>query len=412
MTPNQQDTNHSIATSTTPKLGSPAQAFGELVATSLASDPRFYLFSPDETTSNRLDAAYNVSERAWSLPREQWDLPEATSGHIVELLSENVLFATMLGHIMSGEPGIMTSYEAFFNIITSQLVQHIKFLQQSSAVSWRMACPAINLLSTSTCWRQDHNGFSHQSPLLISTLLSLPSNRVNCLFPVDDTSAIATYHFMQHSKNVVNLTTFNKDPLPRWIDYDHAEFQLKNGGASIFAFASHATPEQVLATEPDFIFTAAGDIVTTEALAAMEILHQDMPSLKIRFVGLTALSYNAIGTTNNPLPHTTFEQYFPAGKPIIANFHGYPATLAQILSRYTHPSRILVHGFSDHGTTTTPFEMLSLNQASRYHLCLDVAHRLKRADLVDKYRNIITRNSAHAKSTSLDLPECTFVPHF
>ena len=391
---------------------SPARTFGELVASSLATNPHFYLFSPDETTSNRFDAVYEVSERAWALPREEWDLPEDASGRIIELLSENVLFATMLGHIMSGEPAVMTSYEAFLNIITSQIVQHLKFLQQSANVSWRPAYPAVNLLSTSTCWRQDHNGFSHQSPLLISSLLALPGNRVNCFFPVDDTAAIATYHYMQHSKNVVNLTTFNKNPLPRWIDYDHAEFQLKNGGASIFAFASYATPNQVLVTEPDFIFTAAGDIVTIESLAAMRILHQDIPDLKMRFIGLSVLSYNAIGTVDNPLPRATFEQYFSADKPIIANFHGYPATLEQIFSRYTDLARVSVHGFSDQGTTTTPFEMLSLNQASRYHLCLDVAHRLKRSDLVSKYRNIIARNSAYAKTTSLDLPECVFIPQF
>ena len=157
-------------------LYSPAKKFGELLTKEFQKNPHFYFFSPDETTSNKFDRIFEVEKRAWSLPQKTWDLPEDENGRIVEMLSENVLFSVMTGHLMNNEPAMMGSYEAFFPIITAQLLQQIKFIKQSKEVSWRAPMPAINLLSTSTCWRQDHNGYTHQSPALISTLLSLPSN--------------------------------------------------------------------------------------------------------------------------------------------------------------------------------------------------------------------------------------------
>ena len=376
-------------------LASSAEKIGQLIKFSLENDPSFYLFSPDETTSNRLEAAYDVSSRAWAMPKKSWDMPESVAGRIIELLSENTLFATMAGHVLSGGQGMMTSYESFFSIITSQLLQYIKFLSQSKEVSWRSSVPAINLLSTSTCWRQDHNGFSHQSPALISTLLDNPSNLVNCIFPVDETSAAAAYNFMINSKNVVNLTTFNKTDEPCWIDCNHAAFQFEHG-ASIYGFASD--------DNPDYIFTAAGDIATREAIYALEILRQDIPGLKFRFVGINALSFGAIGTTESKMSQSQFNDYYTTDRIIIAIFHGYPNTLESILSNYSAKSRLSVHGFIERGSTTTPFEMLRLNHVSRYDLCIDVASREGRMDLVEKYQSIIMQNTEHAVRTGEDLP--------
>lgn len=372
---------------------SPAEKIGEMLAHTLRQDPHFYLFSPDETTSNKLDKAYTETARAWALPKKSWDLPEAENGRIVELLSENTLFAAMVGHVLSGEQAMMTSYEAFFSIITSQILQHIKFLTQSEQVPWRGGVPAINLLSTSTCWRQDHNGFSHQSPMLISTLLSNPSNKVNCLFPVDDVAAAATYNFMYHSKNVVNFTTFNKTEEPRWIDRNHAAYQFEQG-ASIFGFISD--------DNPDYIFTAAGDITTREAIRAIEILKQDLPGRRFRFVGINALSYRAIGTVNAKMSQELFNGFYTDNRPIIANFHGYPETLKSILTNYADPLRLSVHGFMEQGSTTTPFEMLRLNHASRYDLCIDIAAREGRDDLVAKYLGALQENAEFARSYGKD----------
>ncbi|MBR3220525.1 hypothetical protein IKF76_01515 [Candidatus Saccharibacteria bacterium] len=378
-------------------MASPAKAIGNLLQKQISENPNFYLFSPDETTSNKLDAVYDVSSRLWNLPIANWDLPESASGQIVELLSENILLAMMVGHVLSGEPAMLASYESFLTIMTSQLLQHLKFLEQSSQVAWRPDYPALNLLSTSTCWRQDHNGFSHQSPMLISTLLERPGSFVNCLFPIDDIAAGAAFDYMLSTTNVVNLTTFNKTNEPRWIDSAHAKFQLENGGASVFDFISD--------DEPDIVFTAAGDIVSRETIYAIKILKADIPEIKCRFVGIAALTHDAIGTTKKQLSPEIFEQYFTADKPIVANFHGYADTLKNILGNYTNLARLDVHGFAEHGSTTTPFEMLSLNSASRYHLCISVAEKLGRQDLAGKYQEILDKNTAYAQEAGQDLPE-------
>ena len=378
------------------ELFSPARRVGELLAQKLREDPHFYFFSPDETTSNKLDAVFDVQERAWgNLEKKSWDLPESENGHIVEMLSENVLFSVMTGHLTNGEQAMMGSYEAFFSVITAQILQQIKFIKQTKRVRWREPLPAVNLLSTSTCWRQDHNGFTHQSPALIAQLLSLPSNLANCIFPVDDVAAEAAFNFMLESKNVVNLTTFNKNDAPRYIDYNHAKFQFDNGGASIYQFASDK--------KPDIVFTAAGDIPTRETLEAIKILREDLPILKMRFVGINALSYRAIGTTNNKLSQEKFNEMFTNACPIIANFHSYPETLENILENYTERRRLRVHGFNEEGSTTTPFEMLRRNAASRYDLAIDVAEILGRTKLIEKYRDILDMNHRYAVEHGEDL---------
>ena len=375
---------------------SSAEKFGELLAKEFERDPHFYFFSPDETTSNRFDEIFKVEKRAWGdLKRKDGDLPEAAGGRIIEMLSENVLFSVMTGHLANGEQAMMGSYEAFFPIITAQLLQQMKFIKQAKAVNWRQPLLAVNLLSTSTCWRQDHNGFTHQSPALISQLLSVPSNLANCIFPIDDVAAEETYDFMLNSRDVVNLTTFDKNPRPRYIDSHHANYEFVNGGASIYQFASDE--------EPDFVLTACGDIVAHETLEAIKILKEDLPEISLRFVYINSLSYRGIGTTHNKLTREKFIELFTADKPILANFHGYPETLENILENYTERRRLRVHGFNEEGSTTTPFEMLRRNAASRYDLAIDVARVLRREDLVSKYEMFLTQNHLHATKYDRDL---------
>lgn len=373
---------------------SPAKRIGAAMTSYMMRHPDFYLFSPDETTSNKLDAVYEVSSRAWELPQKDWDLPESANGRIVEMLSENTLFACMAGHLMNGEPAAMTSYEAFFTIIAAQVMQHMKFLQQSEKVAWRPDIPAANLLSTSTCWRQDHNGFTHQSPALISLLLANPSNKANCLFPIDDVAAESAFIYMTKSQNVVNFTTFNKTDQPRWIDSHQADAFYHDGGASILNFISD--------DNPDYVFAGVGDIVSCEAIEAIKILQRDLPGKKFRFVNIMALSYGAIGTTDRKLKQAEFDQIFTKTKPIIANFHGYPEALRGILNHYTDRNRVRVHGFLERGSTTTPFEMLSLNEASRYHLAMDVARLEKNEELTKKYQKAIEDNHRYAIAHGVD----------
>ena len=375
---------------------SSAKRFGELLTAEFRKDPHFYFFSPDETTSNKFDQIFEVEKRAWGdLAQKDDDLPESTDGRIVEMLSENVLFSLMTGHLANGERAMMGSYEAFYPIITAQLLQQMKFIKQSLAVDWRTSLPAVNLLSTSTCWRQDHNGFTHQSPALISQLLAVPSGLANCIFPIDDVAAEETYKFMLESQNVVNLTTFDKNERPRYIDSHHAKFEFDNGGASLYQFTSDP--------EPEFVMVACGDIVAHETIEAIKILKEDLPGLRLRFVYINSLSYRAIGTVNNKLSKEKFVDLFTDNCPIIANFHGYPETLENILENYTERGRLRVHGFIEEGSTTTPFEMLRRNGASRYDLAIDVASVVKRDDLIQKYQQILRENHAHALSEGEDM---------
>lgn len=375
---------------------SPAKKIGELLTKEFKKNPHFYFFSPDETTSNKFDQIFEVEKRAWALPTKTWDLPESPDGRIVEMLSENVLFSVMTGHLTNGEPAMMGSYEAFFPIITAQLLQQMKFIKQSKEVEWRAPMPAVNLLSTSTCWRQDHNGYTHQSPALISTLLSVPSNLANCIFPIDDIAAEAAYNFMMNSTNVVNLTTFNKIGEPRYLSRELADKEFEDG-AAIYDFISDDNPDIVLA--------AAGDIMAKEMIEAIKIIKKDFPELKIRFVYINTLSYRAIGKTDNKLDQEKFNKIFTMDKPIIANFHGYPATLEGILENYTYKGRLRVHGFCEEGSTTTPFEMLRRNAASRYDIAIDIAKLYRRKDLAQKYQKAIDDNHAYAIEHGEDMIE-------
>lgn len=371
-----------------------AHTFGECLADAMRKYPDFYFFSPDETSSNRLDAIYTVSPRVWQQDLKPWDENMAPSGRVIELLSEEALFAVMAGHVMSGGRAAFASYEAFFMLIASQLDQQLKFLADSKKIKWRARQHAFNLLSTSAWERQDHNGFSHQSPALISHLLSKPSNLANCLFPIDDVSAFAAWEFMQQTKDVVNLASFNKNDTVRWIDINHARFQLTNGGASIFQFASDADPELVV--------SAIGDIATRETLAAIKLAKQEVPSLRIRFVGIAALSYAAIGTTNNKLKQGDFNDYFTLDKPIIVNFHGYPETIRAIFSHYGDPARMLFHGFMEEGSTTTPLDELARNGVSRYDLAASILERAGHYGFQTKFQDLIIRNAEHAKLFGVD----------
>lgn len=371
-----------------------AKTFGHLLSKRLKSDKKFYFFSPDETTSNRFTEVYDGESRAWALPTEDFDLPSSEDGHIIELLSENALFAALIGHLSNGEQGIMGSYEAFYSIVYSQILQQIKFFNQMESVSWRKPWPAVNLLSTSMCWRQDHNGYSHQSPALISGLLSIPGNHVNCLFPIDDVSAEEAFHRMLSSENVVNLTTFDKNDNPRWIDSYHAKFLFENGGASIFRFASDDDPELIL--------TAAGDIPTREMLRAIEIVKQKLPERRLRFVGINSLTYGKIGTTEKSLSQDQFNDLFTFERPLIAAFHGYPDTLKTILRNYTSRDKLSVHGFEEKGTTTTPLEMLSLNHTSRFDLAADIFETLGRPDLAEVELKKVAENRDYALLFGVD----------
>jgi len=370
-----------------------AGTFGTFMYESLGKYEDFYFFSPDETSSNRMQQVYDIEERAWCRQIEAWDQHLAPNGRIIEMLSENTLFAVLAGHILSGGRGALTSYEAFLPIISSQLDQHLKFLKQSKEIEWRPDYQPLHILSTS-CWeRQDHNGYTHQNPSLISSCLSKASNLVNCFFPVDDVAATAIWEKMESSKNVVNLTTFNKNPQPRWIDINHARYQVENGGASIFGFASD--------DEPWLVVAGCGDLVTQEAIEGIKLAKSIYGDLRIRFVNIAALSFGAFGTTDNKMTQEKFDELFGSW-PVVINFHGYADAMRNIVSNYADPRRFHIHGYEDEGSTTSPLDELARNRCSRWDIAADILSICERPQLADKVIEQKLVNAEYAKLYGVD----------
>jgi xylulose-5-phosphate/fructose-6-phosphate phosphoketolase len=355
-----------------------------------ASEKDVRLFSPDETNSNKLDAIFAGTNRAWQREILASDESLAPNGRVVEILSENTLFSLAMGYSLTGRQPFFTSYEAFLPIVASQADQYMKFLtgkaEENAPVSKLVApkkasgraaeFPAINVLSTSVGWRQDHNGYSHQNPSFMSGLLVKPSKKANCYFPIDDVAAAAAMEDAVSRKNAINLITFDKNDNPRFIDSNHAEFQLRNGGLSVFEFASNARPA--------IVCTGCGDIVSREMLYAMQIVREYFSGLSMRFVGIGALSHGAFGTVENPASQELFDRYFGKKTPVVAAFHGYAETLGAIFAHYTNPRRVLMRGYEEKGSTTTPLDMLMLNRISRYDLALDILKVAISFDIVEK----------------------------
>lgn len=366
----------------------------------------FRFFCPDETSSNRLDAVYEATDRAWLGPLKSWDKFMSPDGRIIEMLSENTLQGLLQGYILTGRHGVMSSYEAFMPIITSMVDQYSKFLAVAMKVDWRPNLPSINYVLTSTGWRQDHNGFSHQNPGFISDMLLRPNNLVNVLLPLDDNSALVATEFALSAQNVINIITAGKTPEGRYLTLDQARFQLLNGGAMIFDFASDPKPQVVLA--------GAGDYVSNEALAAVQIVKAETPNLRLRFVSVAAFSHGAIGTSKIKLTKARFDDIFTKTAPIVFTFHGYPGTCKQILFNYTDSSRIDIHGYNEHGSTTTPFDMQVRSETDRYHLAMSVWQQAARqgiigakelSGLVEKYTAKLEWHQNYIKEHGDDPPE-------
>jgi Phosphoketolase len=366
----------------------------------------FRFFCPDETASNKLDVLYGVTDRQWLRPLEVWDKNMSPSGRITEILSENTLQGLMQGYILTGRYGMLSSYEAFMPIITSMINQYVKFLDQSKNVEWRGKVASANYLLTSVGWRQDHNGFSHQNPGLISDLLLRPNCLANVFLPIDDMATLASVEFSLKTKGVVNVVTAGKTDEPRWIDFDHARFQIMNGGASMCRFASDEDPEIVIAS--------AGDYVSKESLAAIAIIKSELPHVKIRYVNVAALCYGAIGTTENKLSKDGFRELFTDDKAVIFNFHGYTDTMKAILANYTSLDRVSVHGYMERGSTTTPFDMQVRNETDRYNLAMDafgylenngIISREELGNLITKYQQKIAEHFEYIKLYGVDQSE-------
>lgn len=367
----------------------------------------FRVMSPDETYSNKIDDIFKEAKRAWVWPIEPWDKDMASDGRVMEMLSEHSLQGLAQGYTLTGRHAIFASYEAFIQVVVSMMDQYAKFLTHARNMPWRGDVPSFNYLLTSSGWRQDHNGFSHQNPGFIDDVLRRDDGLANVYFPADGNTTIAVLESMLSTPNMINVLNAAKTLEPRWRTPDQARQDL-GLGVNIWDFASQ--------DDPHIVFSAAGDYMTKESLAAINLLHQDLPEIRTRFVNILTLTSKRLGAAGRTLDQSQFDQLFPNDKPAIFNFHGYPETLKSILFDYAGRGffRLSVHGYIEHGSTTTPFDMHVRNKTSRYDLLIDAYDKLAEygfierelADsLMTKYKNKITENTAYIMQNGLDLPE-------
>ena len=323
----------------------------------------FRLFSPDETYSNKLQAVFEVTDRAFVWPHKEWDQDLAWDGRVLEMLSEHSLQGLMQGYVLTGRHGIFPSYEAFVQIVASMTDQYAKFLAIAREVKWRGDIASLNYILTSSGWRQEHNGFSHQNPGFIDGVLQRQGCFTNVYFPADANTALVVMRQMLASKKEINVLVCGKRPLPCWRTLKQAEEDL-NEGINVWDFASD--------DEPHMVFSGVGDYVTKETLAAINIVHEEIPDMRIRFVNITSLSALGMGHTGCKVLRHDIDYYFTPDKPVLINFHGYPQTIKQILFDYgCSGERFSVHGYEESGSTTTPFDMMVRNRTDRYSLAME-----------------------------------------
>ena len=362
-------------------------AVGDFLKEVFEKNPEnFRFFSPDETYSNKLDAIFKVTSRSWQREIKPWEKDLAKNGRVTEILSEHSLQGLLQGYILTGRHGVLTSYEAFAPIISSMMDQYAKFLAQSKEVKWRGDLASLNYILTSTGWRQDHNGFSHQNPSFIDEVLRRENGIGQIFLPADDNSAVVAISKMLKSRNNINVLVAGKTPEPRYFSFESAQKQLENGG--IFVFDSWKNQEITDWNlipgddEPDLILAASGDYVFKETVAALQVLLHDAPQVKIRLVYIQALCGEGIGTFENTLSKSDFVKIFTKDKPVMFTFHGYAKTLKSILFDYENPARIQINGYEEKGSTTTPFDMLARNRVSRYDIAVRALNSVNKGDEV------------------------------
>jgi xylulose-5-phosphate/fructose-6-phosphate phosphoketolase len=334
----------------------------------------FRLVCPDETNSNRLGAVFDVTDRCSLEPTIPIDDHVSVDGRVMEILSEHNCQGWLEGYVLTGRHGLFATYEAFAMVSASMLVQHAKWLEVAADLPWRAPVASLNVLLTSTCWRNDHNGFSHQGPGLIDTVITKRGNVARIYLPPDANCLLAVADHCLRSRDCVNLIVIDKQPQPQWLDVETARDHCRHG-ASVWAWAgSTATGD-----DPDVILASAGDIPTLELLAAADLLRQQVPELSLRVVNVVDLMSLF---TPNLHPHGMdpgrFVDLFTSDRDVVFAFHGYPSALHNALHGRPNASRFHVRGYNEEGTTTTPFDMVVRNGISRYHLCLEALKRARR----------------------------------
>jgi xylulose-5-phosphate/fructose-6-phosphate phosphoketolase len=334
------------------------------------AERNFRIFCPDELESNKLGAVLKVTDRAFTWTEDDADSHFAPDGRVIEVLSEHLCEGFLEGYLKTGRHGLFPCYEAFIQIADSMIAQFAKWLKVESEVDWRPPISSLNILLTSDAWRQDHNGYSHQNPGFINSLLTKKGSVLRITLPPDSNTLVETVKRCLNSVGYINLVIATKQPLPQWLEMDDAKAHA-TAGVSIWRWAS--TAEGV---DPDIVLAAAGMVPTNETLAAADLLRQDVPDLRVRVVNVMDLMrLDSRSGHPHALPDDAFEQLFTADKHVVFSFHGYPSAIHQLISARREPTRFHVKGYVEEGITTTPFDMLIRNGVSRYQLAIEAINR-------------------------------------
>ena len=366
---------------------------------------RFRVFGPDETTSNRLGALFEVTDRAWMAERFDYDDHLAPDGRVMEILSEHACQGWLEGYLLTGRHGLFSCYEAFIHIVDSMFNQHAKWLKVCREIPWRRPIASLNILLTSHVWRQDHNGFSHQDPGFIDHVVNKKADIIRVYLPPDANTLLAVSDRCLRSRDLVNVIVSGKQPQQQWLSIDDAIGHAQ-AGIGLWEWACSD-----LDSEPDVVLAAAGDVPTLEMLAAIDLLRELAPTLKIRFINVVDLmTLQPEEEHPHGLSGREFDSLFTTDKPIIFAYHGYPWLIHRLTYRRTNHANLHVRGYKEEGTTTTPFDMVVLNSLDRFHLVMDVANRVpalqpRAAHIKQRMRDRLSAHTAYILEHGEDMPE-------
>lgn len=341
----------------------------------------FRVIGPDEVASNRLGSLFEVTNRVWMEPKIPEDTNLSPDGRVMEILSEHTCQGWLEGYLLTGRHGIFTSYEAFIHLVDSMFNQHAKWLKVTRKdIPWRRPIASLNYLLSSHVWRQDHNGFSHQDPGFIDHVVNKKADIIRVYFPPDANTLLSVTDHCLRSRNYINVIVAGKQPQPQWLDMDQA-IKHCSAGISIWEWASNDK-----GAEPDVVMACCGDVPTMETLAAVDILRQKVPDLKIRVINVVNLmTLQPKEEHPHGLSDADFDALFTKDKPVVFAYHGYPWLIHRLTYRRTNHSNIHVRGYKEEGTTTTPFDILVMNDLDRFHLVSDVIDRVPKLGAVAAY---------------------------
>ncbi len=363
----------------------------------------FRTFSPDEAKSNRLYGMFNYTNRAWNLEQQKYDDCLSPNGRIMDsILSEHVCEGMLEGYLLTGRHGFFDSYEAFIRIVDSMVSQHAKWLKMCNEISWRKDISSLNLILTSHVWQQDHNGYTHQDPGFLNHIVTKKADVVRVYLPYDANSLLSVYEHTAKSKNYINVIVASKHPRPQWLNMKDTIEHCKKG-ISEWKWASTCD------SNPQLIMACCGDTPTLETLAAVSILRDNFPKLKIRVINVVDLmKLQSHDVHPHGLTDKEWEQLFPKEVPVIFAFHGYPSLIHELTYKRSNNDNMHVHGYTEEGTITTPFDMRVINKIDRYHLVIDALKYLKiknKAEVVKKCEDKLTKHYNYIRTYGKDIKD-------